>query len=173
MPGIFFRIRYQRLAGPGKCHAEDKSSGRRAAKLPCCADESRLSSRPTSRSDNQRRIMHADRRCWPPGPNLDAGRAAGLGPRTGPDTPCPGPLQPDGQAGSPRAAAGDPVTRAHVRGLLLPGEVLPGRPPRASQASLCTNLWMTCANHSGICAQRGDNAGDSRAAAPVPAPSPG
>jgi hypothetical protein len=54
---------------------------------------------------------------------------AGLGPRTSPGKPCPGPRQPAGQAGSPRAAAGDPVTCAHVRCLWHLGRCFPAGAP--------------------------------------------
>jgi hypothetical protein len=40
----------------------------------------------------------------------------------------------------------------------------------ARHASLCANLWMTCANTQEICVQHGDNAGDSRAAASMAGP---
>ena len=44
-----------------------------------------------------------------------------------------------------------------------PGNVSAGASAR--QGSLCTNLWMTCAKAHRICAQRGNNGGDSRLAA--------
>ena len=44
--------------------------------------------------------------------------------------------------------------------------------PRQARACLCANLWMTCAKARRICAQRGDNGGDSRLAAPLEGPLP-
>ncbi len=44
--------------------------------------------------------------------------------------------------------------------------------PRPARACLCANLWMTCAKARRICAQCGDNGGDSRLAAPLEGPLP-
>ncbi len=43
----------------------------------------------------------------------------------------------------------------------------------ASQASLCTNMWMTCANARRICVQRGDNVGIPGRPCLVAGPLPG